>query len=114
MLRLHPSTGTRAGALRSSLRQQPPEPGVSLNGNATSTYRNVALLSVSSVIGPLVTTSVEIERRLEPILRRLRLPVGLLERVAGVVERRNWGPNQSSHEASVQAGKTALAEAGIA
>ncbi|HEV7624160.1 MAG TPA: 3-oxoacyl-ACP synthase III [Amnibacterium sp.] len=84
-----------------------------LNGNATSTHRNVALLSVASVIAPIVTTSIEIERRLEPILRRLRLPVGLLERVAGVVERRNWGPNTSFDRAAVQAGEQALAEAGV-
>ncbi|WP_375406550.1 3-oxoacyl-ACP synthase III [uncultured Amnibacterium sp.] len=84
-----------------------------MNGNATSTYKNVALLSVSSVLGPLVTTSVEIERKLEPILKRLRLPTGLLQRVAGVVERRNWGPGVSSHEASVQAGVNALREAGV-
>ena len=85
-----------------------------MNGNATSTYRNVSLLSVCSVMGPLVTTSVEIERRLEPILRRLRLPIGLLERVAGVVERRNWGPGLSSNQAAVQAGEAALREAGVA
>ena len=84
-----------------------------MNGNATSTYRNVSLLSVSSVLGPLVTTSVEIERRIEPILKRLRLPVGLLERVAGVIERRNWGPGYSSHEAAVEAGNNALREAGV-
>lgn len=84
-----------------------------MNGNATSTYRNVALLSVQSVLGPLVTTSVEIERRLEPILKRLRLPVGLLERVAGVIERRNWGPGLSSNEAAVEAGQKALREAGV-
>jgi acyl-CoA:acyl-CoA alkyltransferase len=83
-----------------------------VNGNATSTYRNVSLLSVSSVLGPLVTTSVEIERKLEPILKRLRLPVGLLERVAGVIERRNWGP-LGSHEATVQAGEQALRTAGV-
>ncbi|MGN6742637.1 MAG: 3-oxoacyl-ACP synthase III [Amnibacterium sp.] len=84
-----------------------------MNGNATSTHRNVALLSVASVIAPIVTTSIEIERKLEPILRRLRLPVGLLERVAGVVERRNWGPGLSFDTAAVQAGQQALADAGV-
>ena len=84
-----------------------------MNGNATSTYRNVSLLSISSVLAPLVTTSVEIERRLDPILKRLRLPSGLLERVAGVIERRNWG-GSSSHEAAVQAGEAALRQAGVA
>jgi 3-oxoacyl-[acyl-carrier-protein] synthase-3 len=84
-----------------------------LNGNATTTYRNVALLSVASVVAPLVTTSFEIERRLEPILRKLRLPTGLLERVAGVIERRNWSADLSLDEASLQAGNAALSEAGV-
>ncbi|MCU1473727.1 MAG: 3-oxoacyl-ACP synthase [Amnibacterium sp.] len=84
-----------------------------LPGNATTTYRNVALLSVASVIAPLVTTSFEIERRLEPILRKLRLPTGLLERVAGVIERRNWSADLSLDDASLQAGNAALAEAGV-
>jgi 3-oxoacyl-[acyl-carrier-protein] synthase III len=88
--------------------QEPP-----LDGNATSTYRNVALLSVASVLAPLVTTSFEIERRLEPILKKLRLPTGLLERVAGVIERRNWSADLSLDEASVQAGNKALVEAGV-
>lgn len=84
-----------------------------MNGNATSTYRNVALLSVASVLAPLVTTSVEIERRLEPILKRVRLPTGLLERVAGVIERRSWGAELDIDEASVQVGNAALQQAGV-
>jgi 3-oxoacyl-[acyl-carrier-protein] synthase-3 len=84
-----------------------------VNGNATSTHHNVALLSVASVIAPLVTTSIEIERRLEPVLRRLRLPTGLLERIAGIVERRNWGGLQTFHTGVVAAGNDALAEAGV-
>src|SRR4051794_41784285 len=89
------------------MNEEPP-----LNGNATSTYRNVALLSVASVLAPLVTTSFEIERRLEPILKKLRLPTNLLERVAGVMERRNWSADLSLDEATLQAGNQALVEAG--
>jgi acyl-CoA:acyl-CoA alkyltransferase len=84
-----------------------------LNGNATSTYRNVALLSVASVLAPLVTTSFEIEHRLEPILKKLRLPTNLLERVAGVMERRSWSADLSLDEATLQAGNKALVEAGV-
>jgi len=84
-----------------------------LNGNATTTHRNVALLSVTSRMAPLVTTSEEIDRRLKPVLARLKLPTGLLQRVAGVYERRNWGPNETFDDAAVKAGKVALREAGI-
>ncbi|MDJ0348811.1 3-oxoacyl-ACP synthase III [Cryobacterium sp. PH29-G1] len=84
-----------------------------MNGNATTTHRNVALLSVTSLIAPLITTSEEIDRRLKPVLTRLKLPTGLLQRVAGVYERRNWGPDETFDDAAVKAGKIALREAGI-
>jgi 3-oxoacyl-[acyl-carrier-protein] synthase-3 len=60
-----------------------------------------------------VTTSEEIDRRLAPALKRLKLPTGLLQRVAGVHERRNWGEGQTFDDAAIEAGKKALAEAGI-
>ncbi len=64
-------------------------------------------------MAPLIITSEEIDRRLKPALTRLKLPIGLLQRVAGVYERRNWGPNETFDDAAVKAGKIALREAGI-
>ncbi len=84
-----------------------------MNGNATATHKNVVLLSVASVLAPRITTSADIERRLEPILKRLKLPLGLLERVAGVIERRNWNADTTFDEAAVRAGNQALEEAGV-
>ncbi|WP_241976053.1 MULTISPECIES: 3-oxoacyl-ACP synthase III [Cryobacterium] len=84
-----------------------------MNGNATTTHRNVALLSVDSELAPRITTSVEIDARLQPALKRLRLPSGLLQRVAGVQERRNWAPGQAFDDAAVLAGRRALQSAGI-
>ncbi|GIG38738.1 3-oxoacyl-ACP synthase III [Cellulomonas phragmiteti] len=82
-------------------------------GNATSTYRNAALLSLAAVVPDRVTTSAELDARLRPVLDRLRLPAGLLERIAGVHERRNWAEGQSFDTATVEAGEKALAEAGV-
>lgn len=75
--------------------------------------RNVSLLSVASTLPSRVTTSAEIEDRLSGALRRLKLPSGLLQRVAGVVERRNWAAGESSDAATIAAGERALAEAGV-
>lgn len=86
---------------------------MSLDGNATTTHRNVALLSVASTMAERVTTSEEIDSRLAPVLKRLKLPTGLLQRVAGVRERRNWEEGASFDDAAISAGKRALAEAGI-
>ncbi|KQQ08409.1 MULTISPECIES: 3-oxoacyl-ACP synthase III [Rathayibacter] len=84
-----------------------------MDGNATTTHRNVALLSVATTIAPNVTTSEEIDARLAPALKRLRLPTGLLQRVAGVHERRNWGAGQTFDAAAIDAGRRALEEAGV-
>ncbi len=85
-----------------------------VNGNATATHSNVALLSLAATLPDRVTTSDEIDSQLAPALKRLKLPHGLLQRVAGVQERRNWSADQSFDTAAIAAGEKALAEAGIA
>jgi len=82
-------------------------------GNATTRFDNVALLSVASVLPGRVTTSEEIEERLAPSLRRLRLHRGLLGRVAGVHERRNWAAGETVNAATIEAGQKALTQAGV-
>ena|GEM_PF-4382681 len=64
-------------------------------GNATVRFENVALLSVASVLPSRVTTSDDIEAQLAPALERLKLRSGLLRRVAGVNERRNWAEGET-------------------
>ncbi|KAB1654062.1 3-oxoacyl-ACP synthase III [Pseudoclavibacter chungangensis] len=87
--------------------------GESSTGNATTRFENVSLLSVASTIPGRVTTSDSLEDRLLAALSRLKLRPGLLRRVAGVLERRNWAPGESSEEGTVDAGRRALAEAGV-
>ncbi len=89
-------------------RNEPEQPG-----NATAKHHNVSLLSVATTTAERVTTSADIEQRLRGVLRRLRLPMGLLERVAGVIERRNWGEGQTFQDAAIDAGRRAMAEAGV-
>ena len=84
-----------------------------MNGNATFRHSNSALLSITSVQAPVVLSSAEFDERLAPSLKRLRLSRKLLERVAGVVERRWWDTGTSFDDAAIEAGGKALAEAGI-
>src|SRR5690606_35571729 len=44
---------------------------------------------------------------------RLKLPVTLLERLAGVEARRNWGPGEEANTATIAAGVEALDAAGV-
>lgn len=73
----------------------------------------MSLLSVASTVAQRVTTSEQIDSRLRPVLRRLRLPEGLLQRVAGIYERRNWGDAEKFDDAAIDAGRRALREAGV-
>lgn len=84
-----------------------------MSGNATARFTNVALLSVTSRLPAGVRTSAEVQERLAPALRRLRLPSTLLQRVAGVRERRAWTAQEDVDAATVAAGQEALHAAGV-
>jgi 3-oxoacyl-[acyl-carrier-protein] synthase-3 len=60
-----------------------------------------------------VLTSEEIERQLEPLYQRLRLPEGRLELMTGIRERRLWHPGVLPSDKSIESGRRALAAAGI-
>ncbi|WP_238385293.1 3-oxoacyl-ACP synthase III [Nesterenkonia muleiensis] len=83
------------------------------DGNATFHHRNATLLSVVEVEAPDVLTSKDLDRRLSDALKRLRLPSGLLQRVAGVRSRRNWRSDGDVRTGTVEAGRRALSAAGI-
>jgi 3-oxoacyl-[acyl-carrier-protein] synthase-3 len=63
-------------------------------------YRYVCLESIGYTLPEEVISSEEIERRLEPLYARLRLPAGRLELMTGIRERRFWPrgtlPSQNS------------------
>jgi 3-oxoacyl-[acyl-carrier-protein] synthase III len=83
------------------------------NSNATFRHQNSALLAVKARLAPLVVTSEEIDVRLADALTRLRLPTGLLQRVAGVISRRNWDDTTTFDEAAAGAASEALKEANV-
>lgn len=83
------------------------------SGNATFHHRNAALLSVAEVEAPEVLTSKDLDKRLSEALKRLKLPGGLLQRVAGVRARRNWRKDGDVRTGTVEAGRKALAAAGV-
>ncbi|WP_022872515.1 3-oxoacyl-ACP synthase III [Nesterenkonia alba] len=82
-------------------------------GNTTFHHRNAALLSVAEVEAPLVLTSKDLDKRLADALKRLKLPSGLLQRVAGVKARRNWRSDDEVRAGTVEAGRRALEAAGV-
>ena len=85
-----------------------------MSSNAVSIHHNAALLSVVEVTAPVEVTSDMIDERLAAVLKRLRLPKRLLQRVAGVKARRMWESPEDYVDGAAQAGVKALAEAGVA
>jgi len=84
-----------------------------LKPNSFWTYGKSALFAVASVEPSINVTSREIDDRLAPALRRMRLPKGLLTRVAGVKARRHWADEDEMFRAVTEAGNSALKDAGI-
>lgn len=76
-------------------------------------YQNVCLEAIAHTLPEEVVTSAEIEARLEPLYRRLRLPEGRLELMTGIRERRFWRPDVLPSEKSVVTAAKALDQSGI-
>jgi len=84
-----------------------------LNGNTTFRHSDVALLGVTEVTAPNEVTSESFDAELSGTLEHLRLPNGLLQRVAGVDARRNWDHPHDFIAGAARAGRRALHYSGI-
>lgn len=76
-------------------------------------FAKTCLESFGYLVPDEVITSDEVERRLEPLYRRLRLPEGRLELMTGIQQRRVWPQGMLPSEGSIQSGRRAIEVAGI-
>lgn len=76
-------------------------------------FQNVCIEGLGYSLPDEIVTSAEVEARLEPLYRRIRLPEGRLELMTGIRERRFWPPGTLPSEISVISGERAIAAAGI-
>lgn len=76
-------------------------------------YKNVRITASGYELPPRVTLSEELEDRLEPLYKTLRIQKGQLAAMTGVRERRFWNPGYSMREGAIAAGKKALAHADV-
>mgnify|MGYP001826287355 CR=1 FL=1 len=76
-------------------------------------FEQVRLAAIGALVPDEVWTSDEIERRLQPIYQRLKLPEGRLELMSGIGERRVWPTGTVPSGPSIRSGKLALEAAGI-
>lgn len=77
-------------------------------------FERVAIESFGFTLPPEVVTSADIERQLEPVYQRLRLPEGRLELMSGIAERRFWPVGTPIGMPSVESARKALEISGLA
>ncbi len=77
-------------------------------------FQDIALAGLAHVLPDEVVTSIELERRLEPIYARLSLSPGRLELLSGIRERRAWPRGTRPSAVAARAGALAIERAGIA
>lgn len=76
-------------------------------------YNNVYIDAMGYELGPVVVTSIELEERLGPLYKALHIPLGQLEALTGIAERRWWEPNYRLSKGAVAAAKKALAKSNV-
>lgn len=69
--------------------------------------------SIAYELPPYVVTSEELEERLAPVYRALRIQPGQLEALTGVRERRWWRAGQRMADGALAAAKKAMAVSGV-
>ncbi len=76
-------------------------------------YRRVCLEAFGYTLPDEVVTTAQLEERLAPLYRRLRLPEGRLELMSGIRERRFFPPGTQPGEISIESARRAIAASGI-
>jgi 3-oxoacyl-[acyl-carrier-protein] synthase-3 len=76
-------------------------------------YTRARIEAITYELAPNVVTSVELEQRLAPALKRLGIPIGQLEAMTGIRERRFWNPGQTMADGAAKAGRKALECSGV-
>ena len=76
-------------------------------------YSQVCLHGFGYELPPEVISSTDIEERLAPVYKKLKLPFGRLELMSGIRERRFWPKGTRPSDGAVLAGKKALSASGI-
>jgi 3-oxoacyl-[acyl-carrier-protein] synthase III len=84
-----------------------------MSGNATHRFGNTAVLALQTADATRVITSDALDDALADTYRRVGLRPGLLERLAGIRERRWWGEGVTFVDGAAEAGAKAISESGV-
>lgn len=84
-----------------------------MTANSDIRHKNASLISVAYELPPEIVSSTYFDEQLKDTYKRLKMPKGLLERLAGITERRGWAEGQSFVDGAVAAGEKALKQSGV-
>lgn len=76
-------------------------------------YNRVCIDAFGYELAPHVVTSDELDERIAPVYKTLRIPPGQIENLSGIRERRFWDPGQTMADGATRAGRKALANANV-
>ncbi|MGC9395613.1 MAG: 3-oxoacyl-ACP synthase III [Anaerolineae bacterium] len=76
-------------------------------------YQNVCIEGMGYVIPDHVVTSTWLEEQIAPVYKALSIPIGYLERLTGIKERRWWDDGVLVSDGAAMAAERAIANAGI-
>jgi len=76
-------------------------------------YRKVTIEALGYELAPVVVTSAELESRLEPLYRYLRIAPGQLQALTGIRERRWWEPGYPLSHGAIAAARKVLLSSGV-
>lgn len=68
-------------------------------------FKNVVISSFAYYLPEQIVSSEEIENRLAPVYKRLKLPAGRIELMTGIKQRRFWPPGTKPSDLSTQAAR---------
>src|SRR5215211_1659668 len=84
-----------------------------MNGNSTHRFRKAAVLAVQTADASRVVSSDALDEALADTYKRVGLRPGLLERLAGIRERRWWAEGVTFVDGAAMAGAKAVSESGV-
>jgi len=84
-----------------------------MGGNAIHRFGNTAVLALQTADATRVVTSDALDDALADTYKRVGLRPGLLERLAGIRERRWWGEGVTFIDGAAEAGAKAISESGV-
>lgn len=77
-------------------------------------YSRVFINSLAYELAPHVVSSSELESRLAPLYKKLRIPMGQLAALTGIEERRWWPSDHRLSDGAIEAAKKSIAETDVA